>query len=889
MNLRDLKLRIRALIAPRRVERELDEELAFHLERETGKHIAGGLPPAAARAQALAGFGSPALAADQCRDARGTAFIDNTARDIRYAFTTFHRAPLAALTIVATVALGLGLVAVVFAFYSSAFLRVDAVRNPDELFEVRRPPSPGATKVWVQLTRRDYEALLRDTSVFTDAAAIVPHISARIEGRPADGTLVTGNFFQVLGVKAALGRVLTALDDEPFAARPVIVLSHRGWTRLFGGDPAVIGRRLLVNGSPHDVVGIMPPEFRGLVVTAPDYWAPLGLLSRLRPALTDKENEVSIEVVGRLKPGLPVETATAGLTVWAAGNPEMKELNGRPKTIYLMPRQGTISSGVLEGLLHYAPLFFAFGLILMIACANVANLLLARGVARQREIGVRLSLGASRGRVVRQLLTESLLLALAAAVCGYAVLRLVLEAGVRVAMSTMQPAMAEQIGLAAVAIDWRVVVFLLSAAIGSTVLFGLAPALQTTRIELVRTMRGELTRDARPGRARNALIALQVAASALLLICAAVFLRSAFAAASAAPGLRTSDTVLLEMANEPTRTAMLQAVSSHPSVAAMAASWPHGVGGNLAEAGGTSRLPVDHKFVSPDYFSLLDIEVVSGRSFTEAERSAGAGIAVVSETTARRLWPDRNAVGQVLELDAHQPRNPLRPDAEAETPQLPFRSFTVVGVVGDVRIGHGIFEVHGAGVYLPTSADAPGTSLVLRVRGDPDQARERLIESLATVDPAMGGVTTMQMLAGRAIYVLQVAFWLTAVLGFLALVLTVSGLFSVLSYVVAQRSKEIGVRMALGARTPDIARLVVLQSARPVGVGLVVGGVLAGSLASALMATPAASRIGEIVNVFDPMAYAASLLCIVAACALAASVPALRAARIDPVATLRQD
>jgi ABC-type antimicrobial peptide transport system permease subunit len=222
-------------------------------------------------------------------------------------------------------------------------------------------------------------------------------------------------------------------------------------------------------------------------------------------------------------------------------------------------------------------------------------------------------------------------------------------------------------------------------------------------------------------------------------------------------------------------------------------------------------------------------------------------------------------------------------------PQLPFRSFTVVGVVRDVRIGHGIFRVYGAGVYLPTSADAPGTSLVLRVHGDPDQARERLIESLATVDPAMGGVTTMRMLAGRAIYVLQVAFSLTAVLGFLALVLTVSGLFSVLSYVVAQRSKEIGVRIALGARTRDIARLVVLQSARPIGVGLVVGGVLAGSLASALMATPAASRIGEIVNVFDPLAYAASLLCIVAACALAASVPALRAARIDPVATLRQD
>ncbi|MEX2273581.1 MAG: ABC transporter permease [Vicinamibacterales bacterium] len=889
MNLSDLKLRLRALIARRRVERELDDELAFHIECETRKHIAAGVDPAEARARARARFGSPALVADECRDARGTAFVDSSARDVLYAFRALRRAPLAALTIIVTLGLGLGLVAVVFTFYNAIFLRADAVRNPAELFEARRAVSPGVTRVWVTLTRHDYDALRSDTDVFTHAAAMLPGIEARIEGRALDGTLVTRNFFQMVGAGAALGRPLQAADDERHAGRPVVVLSHRGWTKLFGNDSAVIGRPLVLNGVRTEIIGVMPPGFRGLAVSPPDFWAPLDLLDQFRQAMAGKEDAVAIEVVGRLKPGVSSEAATARLTAWASANPAMQEVNGRPKSMFLKPRQGTASVDLLDGLRRLAPLFFAFGLILLIGCANVANLLLARGIARQREIGVRLSLGASRMRIIRQLLTESLLLALAAAVCGFVILRLALNAGTYAAVNTLAPALAEQVSVAASAADWRVGVFLLCGAIVSTAFFGLVPALQATRPELVRTMRGEVTRDARPSRARNALIAVQVGASAALCICAAVFLRSALAAASVEPGLRTSDTVLVEIANESTRAAMLQAVNTDPAVAAVAASWPHGVGGENAVAKGWATLPVEHKFVSPEYFGLLDIHVVQGRVFTPQERSPGAGVAVVSQREARRLWPDRNAVGQVMELEAFERRGPARPGDEASTPQLPFRAFTVVGVVRDAWIGLGMFERIDAGVYLPISAQSPGTSLTLRVHGDPDQASRGLMERLAKVDPAIGGIGTMRAIAGRAAFILQTVFWLTAVLGILALVLTVSGLFSVLSYVVAQRSKEIGVRMALGARPRDIARLVLSQSARPVGAGLAVGALLAGSVATVLMATRAASGIAEIVHTFDAVAYAASLFCIVAACALAAWVPAMRAARIDPVATLRQD
>jgi predicted permease len=909
MNLHDLFLRVRALAAPRRVERELDEELAFHIERETQRRIADGLSPADARARALARFGSLALAADQCRDARGTALLDDLARDILYAFRTFRRAPLAAVTIVATVGLGLGLISVVFTVYNTIFLRADAVRSPGELFAVERRTGPA--DVSMPFTRPEYDAMVRETSVFTDAFAMLRPVRTRIEGRRATSALVTGNFFQVLGVQAALGRPLMPGDDERFAGRPVIVLSHRGWQKLFAGNPTVIGHSLLVNRLPYEVVGVMPEDFRGLGILPPDYWAPLALVGQFREADAGKEDEITLDVVGRLKPGMSPEAAAAGLTIWATRRtdlPNSRAFGGGGKTIpgpssiMLRRSQGTLSANALQGLMIFSPIFFTFGLILMIGCANVANLLLARGVSRQREIGIRLSLGASRRRIIRQLLTESLLLALAAAACGLAVARLFLEGALYMA-TTMVPPEILEVDLtryAPATADWRELVFLVAGAIVSTAFFGFVPALQATRLELVRTMRGELTRDARPGRARHALIALQVGASALLLICAAIFLRGAFAAATVNPGIRTSDTVMVTIANEPRRAALLQAVRADPSVAAVAASsLPTSavadtsisaestagrplVRRNPGEGGAemSSRVPVEQMTVSPEYFDLLDIDVVTGRGFTQAERAAEAGVVVVSETIARRLWPNRNAVGQEVRL--HPP--------QSGSPGAASRTFTVVGVVrevGKVVLMADRFTFRG--VYLPTGPENPGTSLTLRVRGDPEQARQALLERLTSVDPALGTITTMRVIAGMQTSVLRIAFWVTVILGGLALVLTLSGLFSVLSYVVEQRAKEIGVRMALGATTRNVVRLVLSQSVRPVGIGLVAGGGLAAALAMVLMSMPAALQIGDIIRVFDPVAYAASLLVIVTSCVLAVSVPALRAARIDPIATLRND
>ena len=652
----------------------------------------------------------------------------------------------------------------------------------------------------------------------------------------------------------------------------------------------MLDRTVLLNGARFQVVGVTPEGFRGLeAVAAPDFWAPLSRVEEFsRRSSGDRaERPFDLQIIGRLTPGLSRGQALAQLLVWDAQRAAERSDQRPAARLVLEPRPGTVPLST-DVMLLFTPLFFAFGLILMIGCANVANLLLARAVARQREIGIRLAIGASRRRIIWQLLTESLLLAVVSAALAFGISQLVLAGVVYAVVSSFPPDIGN-LRLAVPPADWRVALFLVAGAMVSTVFFALAPALQATRLELVRAMRGEVVRDGRPGRARDVLLALQVSGSVLLLICAAVFLRSAWSAATVDSGIRTVDVVNVGILNEAKRKAILDVVQSDPSVAVVAAStgWLGGLGGRPAVAEGSSgNVTIASQFVSAEYFEVLGIDLVRGRSFTPTERTASAAAAIVSESVAQQLWPGIDAVGQVVRVGPPPPNDTVTSEALPLTP----RTATVVGVARDVAgLRLGGLRVGGAGVYLPISAEAAGTSLVLRVRGDSGRASRALVDRLAAVDPNMGEVSTMETIARADTYLLGIPFWLTLALGALALLLTLSGLFGVLSYLVEQRTREIGVRMALGATRARIGALVLSQSARPVGIGLLLGGSFTVALGVALLATPAAEQIGSAVRLFDPVAYAASLLCVVTACTCAALIPALRAGRIDPVTALRQD
>ena len=879
MGFRDLHLRLRALFSPIRSERDLHDELSFHIEREARKLIDQGVPADAARHTAQVRFGSVTAAADECRDERGTAFVDHTIHDVRFALRSFRRAPLAAFTIVGTVAIGLGVVAVLFTILNTFLFRVDQVPDISEMYAVEMRLANGDRSLF---TRPKFEALRRETSVFTGAYAALGDIDLRVDGRMMAVVLVTGNFFHVLGVNPVMGRALAPADDES-GGNPVIVLSDKGWNRRFNRDPNVLGRTVLVGGAPFEIIGVMPAGFRGLEVSAPDLWAPLPQLARFLPDHRGREDGVGVEIIGRVEPGVSRESVRAQIAAWNS-NREGPDGDRRAEAIVLVPRRGTIPQP-MEALAVFTPLFFAFGLILMIGCANVANLLLARGVARQREIGIRLSLGASRRRIIRQLMTESGLLALVAAGGGYLISRVVLEGVVSWAMRTM-PVDLGDVNIGVPAADWRVALFLVIAAVAATAFFALLPALEATRIEPVRTLRGELVKGARPARARNALIGIQVFASALLLICAAIFLRSAMASSRFDPGLRTADTVIIEITNEPKRAAVVQAIASESTITAYAAvrpgmlAWPH----DAFAAIGASKTAVAYKFVSPEYFDVFAIPILRGRSFTAAERDGEHPVAIVSEFFARQLWPDGGGVGETFRLE---PDLTAGGGSKDELPTLA-RLVTVVGVARDVP-GFRFTEIRDTGIFLPVSVNAPKTSIAARVTGDPDLARQTLLDHLTRVDPDLGMIVTMRTVARLETFFLQIAFGVSLVLGGLALLLTVSGLFSVLSYLVSQRTREIGVRIALGASSHQVTQLILAQTTRPILYGLLAGAGVAASLATILIATPAAGPIAEIVRVTDPLAYAASLLVIVAACLLAAWIPASRAARLDPMRTLRQE
>ena len=869
-----LAVRWRAIAHRAVAEEELDEELRYHLAREIERNVAAGIPPREAEIAARRAFGNVGVHKDAVRDTWGLGWLERLTQDVRYAIRSFRRAPAFVLTVAATIGLGLGLTTTVFTIFDAYVLRPIAVRDPRALFEF----------AWVDRNRQDhrfthaqFEEIRRDRQVFSDVLAYRTIIT-RFGNRPAPAQLVSENFFEMLGVRLALGRGLTAQDVSDAAGSPVAVLNYDFWRNSFGSDSAILGRRVSIRGYPVEVVGVAADGFGGIGEVPPDFWLPLTMRAVVEPdeRLTDG---TVLRLVGRLRRGESEDRAQSFVAEWARRATADWPPRNKAVGAVIIPRATavTLTPDVVAITL---PVIIAFGLLLLIACANVANMMLARGLARQREIGIRLALGAGRGRLVRQLMTESVLLALPAGVLAFAVSRLTLDGGFRLMFASLPAEFGQYFRFVPLLPDARVFAFIVCAALVSALAFGLAPAIQATRPRVVQATRGDFDTPFRPGRFRHALILGQITVCVVLLVCAGVLLRTSRRLERLDVGITTRDVIQINLRDQ-RRSQHLDALRRAPGVRAIAAATAEPLDARFPQVAVLNELrqraTASFSHVSPAYFTVLGIPILRGRAFNDDEARSHAPVVVASEGAARQLWPGQDPIGQLVRLaDDSLARHVDR--------LTPYRVARVIGVARNAVPGWIGVDLNEPVFYYPSPIDAPDTHLLIQTTGDTEGEQQRLTELLApTVDNAIVEVRRLEDYRALQVYPFRATHWVSSALGIIALALTLTGIYGVLSYAVAQRTKEFGIRMALGASPPGVIALVLGESVRLAIVGIAGGVVLAMAVSSLF-----ASRV-QILNAFDLVGYAGGAVLVFVTALVAAYVPSRRAAAVDPLRALRHD
>ncbi len=796
--------------------------------------------------------------------------------DVRFAFRIFKRSPAVALTVIGTLAVALGLNATAYSFFNAYVVKPAAVHDPGTLYQASWENRRG---LFHRFSWTEAAGFGRDMAgVFPETYVSMPQLLTRINGRPAMGELVTGNYFSMLGVQAFRGRMLRPSDSEAPGREPVVVVSHAAWIRLLGGDPAAVGQRLQIRGVYVEIVGIAPEGFVGLDLLPRDFWAPLTLLPALEegPNLFGPEQPQRLDVVGRLGATQTEASARAAVLAWARRATASHPPETQAVAAILQPAATPIALS-FNVLLAFTPLMVAFGLVLLTAAANLASLMLSRATERQREIAIRLSLGASRGRIVRQLFVESLLLALVGSLAGFALGRIALDAGIRAMYATLPPTIADYIRLLPVVPDARVLAALIAAGISTAVLFGALPALHATRHAGTIASHGA-TPDARTSRLRHGLVVAQIAVAALLIVTCGVLLRGSVRLAATDLGLQTRDVIEVRTKNKSNETALAR-LRAHPLVRTVAAaSTSTFAAGRLVIASdgddpSAPALRMPQKRVSPGYFDVYGIGLVSGRQFTEAEASGRAPVVILSEQAAATLWPGQNAIGRLVRLapDSRQP--------DAYKPPSP-----VVEVVGVARtVSTSWDEPMRATIYSPMPVAGSNLNMLVKIRGGNVSAAMRQIDAdLSAAAPGVAEqIIAAQDLVETRVYPFQAMSWAAGVIGGIALALTISGIYSVLAYAVARRTKEIGIRIALGASAAGVVGLILKQSMRLCTIGLGIGLTLAVALSTALASTLV------MMDTFDGAAFSAGIVIVIAACLVAAFYPARRAAGVEPWVALR--
>jgi predicted permease len=814
------------------IEADMREEMAFHMQSRIDDLVARGMTPEAAARAARLEFGNPAAHREEARVALGFQPFDDLRADLRYAARTLRNSPGFAFAAVAILALAIGANAAFFTLYANYVLKPLPIRGAERHFDLNpRNAQMRDTGGWTAPERDALtEATANEVEGFYTAETIQVLLLAPSQ-RHALATYVSSNYFSLLGAAPLTGRVITAADD----GQPVAVLSHSGWQKLFPADPNPLGKSVRIKEKSFTIVGVTHPYFTGTEAAVPDFWLPN---DRLTPNLS-----------GILKPDVSparaeaVIVATASRFVRSEADRAVAHIELSLRPSYFPDNDDTqIAAGLV---------FALFLMVLLIACANLANLYLARAASRTHEIAMRLSLGATRFRIVRQLLTESTFVALIGAAAGIAAAHAALHyAGAYAADFSASMG----ISLIPPTLDWRVFLFSAALALLAGISFGLLPALEVTSPSLTASTKRENSAFAgrlRPRRLRNLLLGGQVAASLVLLILAGVLIRN-IQRLDAIPAGYNLDQIYNLRVDSPTP-ALLARLQELPGVTSAAAVAQVPLMGRFRGAPATNM--VDHH-----YFETLGLAIDSGRNFTPQEASNNAKVAIVSQATARKLWPEAQPLGQTLTIDETQ-------------------HYQVIGVVPDVISGFLFEGKDPTAAYLPGALGQPEVdSIIARLHSTPAAIRTLCASHGSGCEPV-----PLREMADRQRMPFQVAASISAALGALSLLLTAIGLYSVASYSVTQRRREIGVHLALGATPANVVRRILRESIRSVAAGAAVG--LPISLALSHWAASSVLRI----ETYDPLAYLAvpSLLAMITL--LATALPARRAARTDPMVALREE
>ncbi len=856
----------------RRTHEDFSDEVEAHLDLEADRLVAEGMNEDAARAAARKAFGNVAIVKERFYETSRWTWLDQFLQDLRYAGRGMRHSPAFVATTVITLAIGLGLLTIAFTIFNAYVLRPFAVRDPGSLHQIvwHAPDAGGQGFRW-----RDYDELSRRTDLFSAVIGEHTRVVSTTGGRPLLAAIVSINYFEALAPAMALGRGLGHIDAQ--STGNAAVLTHQAWTRLYDRDPSTIGREIELNGRAFTIVGVLAPEFIGLGDWPRDVFVPV--TSWPAPCAANERRET--EILVRLQPGVSVVQAESALGAFMT---RVVEQHGRVRAEV---RPQSSPNGVsVELLALLSPVFAAFVLVLVTSCANVSNVMLARAIARHREIAVRLSIGASRGRVVRQLLTEGIVLAAVAGVAGLAVAAWGLRAGTVAFFSTLPPSVRPLLRLVPMTFDYRVFLFALTAVIAATLMFALLPALQASRVSLTDALRGQGGAVRRGSRLRNALVIGQVAVALVLVIIATTIARNGAAIGALDLGFSTQSVISINVRGEQAELArpLAEDLAADPRVSSVAVTSGNPLlnAGSIVAAGpaASAAVPTLCTFVSPEFFPILHIPIARGRTFSDAEARSAARVAIVSAATADRFWPGQDPIGRTIRIE--------RPNGRPVEELPGYSDVVVVGTIRDIVTGMMIVGRESGHIYLPIDpSDAHASAILVRGRTDRDLSAETLQEIFRRVvpDPQVFEALPLGEIRDLQMYPMLAASWIGSVLGFVALALSVSGLYGVLTYALSQRRKEFGIRMALGASARAVVSLVFRQSLRLAVAGSAIGAVFTFA-AMKLLGT--AVRL-ETISLVDLGAFAAGLALVLAATLLAAYQPARRATRIDPAQTLRAD